>query len=90
MKWCGFGVVTIHAGDGWLLNQFRGAKENNRKDRVGRQPREPLSLSVWLGQQGQPLTACCPNRHLFTSRQKKAQEMFINVYNYVAFSRGIW
>jgi 2,4-dienoyl-CoA reductase-like NADH-dependent reductase (Old Yellow Enzyme family) len=48
MKWCGFGVVTIHAGHGWLLNQFMDPKENNRKDRVGRQPREPLSLSVCI------------------------------------------
>lgn len=33
-KHCGFGMVTIHAGHGWLLNQFLG-KANNRKDQWG-------------------------------------------------------
>lgn len=31
---CGYGMVTIHAGHGWLLNQFLGPK-NNRRDRWG-------------------------------------------------------
>lgn len=30
-KFCGFGMVTIHAGHGWLFNQFLGPK-NNRSD----------------------------------------------------------
>ena len=30
-KHCGFGMVTIHAGHGWLLNQFLGP-DNNRSD----------------------------------------------------------
>jgi 2,4-dienoyl-CoA reductase-like NADH-dependent reductase (Old Yellow Enzyme family)/NADPH-dependent 2,4-dienoyl-CoA reductase/sulfur reductase-like enzyme len=30
-KHCGFGMVTVHAGHGWLLNQFLGPG-NNRKD----------------------------------------------------------
>ncbi len=34
-KFCGFGMVTIHAGHGWLLNQFLDPKVNNRKDRWG-------------------------------------------------------
>ncbi len=33
-KHCGYGMVTIHAGHGWLLNQFLGP-ENNRKDQWG-------------------------------------------------------
>ncbi|MBQ9464967.1 MAG: FAD-dependent oxidoreductase [Lachnospiraceae bacterium] len=30
-KFCGFGMVTIHAGHGWLFNQFMGP-QNNRTD----------------------------------------------------------
>ena len=33
-KFCGFGMVTIHAGHGWLLSEFMGPR-NNRKDRWG-------------------------------------------------------
>ncbi|MCR5649532.1 MAG: NAD(P)/FAD-dependent oxidoreductase, partial [Oscillospiraceae bacterium] len=31
---CGFNMVTIHGGHGWLITQFL-SKENNRKDRWG-------------------------------------------------------
>ena len=34
-KFCGFGMVTVHAGHGWLLNQFLDPNLNNRKDRWG-------------------------------------------------------
>jgi 2,4-dienoyl-CoA reductase-like NADH-dependent reductase (Old Yellow Enzyme family) len=34
-KFCGFGMATIHAGHGWLLNQFLDPKVNNRKDQWG-------------------------------------------------------
>jgi 2,4-dienoyl-CoA reductase-like NADH-dependent reductase (Old Yellow Enzyme family)/thioredoxin reductase len=34
-KFCGFGMVTVHAGHGWLLNQFLDPKVNNRKDKWG-------------------------------------------------------
>jgi 2,4-dienoyl-CoA reductase-like NADH-dependent reductase (Old Yellow Enzyme family)/thioredoxin reductase len=34
-KFCGFGMVTIHAGHGWLLSQFLDPKVNNRKDQWG-------------------------------------------------------
>jgi 2,4-dienoyl-CoA reductase-like NADH-dependent reductase (Old Yellow Enzyme family) len=34
-KFCGFGLVTIHAGHGWLFSQFMDPKVNNRKDRWG-------------------------------------------------------
>lgn len=33
-KHCGYGMVTVHAGHGWLFNQFLG-HENNRKDQWG-------------------------------------------------------
>lgn len=33
-KHCGYGMVTVHAGHGWLLNQFLGP-QNNRKDKWG-------------------------------------------------------
>lgn len=34
-KFCGFGLVTIHAGHGWLLNQFLDPQINTRKDQWG-------------------------------------------------------
>jgi 2,4-dienoyl-CoA reductase-like NADH-dependent reductase (Old Yellow Enzyme family)/NADPH-dependent 2,4-dienoyl-CoA reductase/sulfur reductase-like enzyme len=34
-KFCGFGLVTVHAGHGWLLNQFLDPNVNDRKDRWG-------------------------------------------------------
>lgn len=34
-KKCGFGMVTIHGGHGWLLSQFMSSKVNQRKDRWG-------------------------------------------------------
>jgi len=34
-KFCGFGMATIHAGHGWLFNQFMDPKINNRKDKWG-------------------------------------------------------
>jgi 2,4-dienoyl-CoA reductase-like NADH-dependent reductase (Old Yellow Enzyme family) len=34
-KFCGFGMVTIHAGHGWLLNQFLDPVVNDRKDKWG-------------------------------------------------------
>lgn len=33
-KHCGFGMVTVHAGHGWMLNQFLSPK-NNRNDQWG-------------------------------------------------------
>ncbi|MDR3294549.1 MAG: NADH:flavin oxidoreductase, partial [Clostridiales Family XIII bacterium] len=32
---CGFGMVTIHGGHGWLLSQFMSEATNTRKDRWG-------------------------------------------------------
>jgi 2,4-dienoyl-CoA reductase-like NADH-dependent reductase (Old Yellow Enzyme family)/NADPH-dependent 2,4-dienoyl-CoA reductase/sulfur reductase-like enzyme len=34
-KHCGFGMVMVHAGHGWLLNQFLEPNLNKRKDRWG-------------------------------------------------------
>lgn len=34
-KYCGFGMVMVHAGHGWLLNQFLDPGINNRHDRWG-------------------------------------------------------
>lgn len=33
-KWCGYGMITVHAGHGWMLNEFL-SKKNNRKDKWG-------------------------------------------------------
>ena len=35
LKKCGFGMVMVHAGHGWLLHQFLSPKLNTRKDRWG-------------------------------------------------------
>ena len=34
-KACGFGMVTIHGGHGWLLSQFMSSKVNMRRDKWG-------------------------------------------------------
>ena len=34
-KQCGFGMVTLHAGHGWLLSQFLSPSLNTRKDKWG-------------------------------------------------------
>jgi len=34
-KSCGFGMVTVHAGHGWLLSQFLSPTLNTRKDKWG-------------------------------------------------------
>ena len=34
-KQCGFGMVTIHGGHGWLLPQFMSSKINTRNDKWG-------------------------------------------------------
>ena len=35
LKECGFGMVLVHAGHGWLLHQFLSPKINTRKDKWG-------------------------------------------------------
>ncbi|MDR2089401.1 MAG: 2-enoate reductase, partial [Clostridiales Family XIII bacterium] len=34
-KQCGFGMITIHAGHGWLPAQFLSPRDNRRRDRWG-------------------------------------------------------
>jgi 2,4-dienoyl-CoA reductase-like NADH-dependent reductase (Old Yellow Enzyme family)/thioredoxin reductase len=34
-KMCGFGMVTVHGGHGWLFSQFLSSKVNLRKDKWG-------------------------------------------------------
>ncbi len=34
-KTCGFGMVTIHGGHGWLMSQFMSSKVNLRRDKWG-------------------------------------------------------
>ncbi len=34
-KFCGFGMVMVHSGHGWLLSQFLQPQNNTRKDRWG-------------------------------------------------------
>ena len=47
-KQCGFGMVTIHGGHGWLMSQFLSPKVNKRKDRWGgsRENRMRFPLAV--------------------------------------------
>ena len=35
VKNCGFGMVTVHGGHGWLINQFMSERVNRRTDRWG-------------------------------------------------------
>ncbi|MDR0817591.1 MAG: 2-enoate reductase, partial [Clostridiales Family XIII bacterium] len=39
-KKCGFGMVTVHAGHGWLLHQFLLPRLNTRRDKWGGAPIE--------------------------------------------------
>jgi 2,4-dienoyl-CoA reductase-like NADH-dependent reductase (Old Yellow Enzyme family)/thioredoxin reductase len=39
-KDCGFGMVTIHAGHGWLMSQFLSPSLNTRRDKWGGAPIE--------------------------------------------------
>jgi 2,4-dienoyl-CoA reductase-like NADH-dependent reductase (Old Yellow Enzyme family)/thioredoxin reductase len=34
-KQCGFGMITLHGGHGWLLAQFMSPRDNKRSDRWG-------------------------------------------------------
>ncbi|MGI5901380.1 MAG: FAD-dependent oxidoreductase [Desulfitobacteriia bacterium] len=44
-KNCGYGMVTVHGGHGWLLSQFFD-KRNNRKDKWGGTPENRARLAV--------------------------------------------
>ena len=45
---CGFGMITIHGGHGWFINQFLSPATNHRKDRFGgsRENRARLALMI--------------------------------------------
>ena len=47
-RYCGFGMVMVHAGHGWLLNQFLDPAVNKRRDRWGgsRENRCRLPLAI--------------------------------------------
>jgi 2,4-dienoyl-CoA reductase-like NADH-dependent reductase (Old Yellow Enzyme family) len=45
-KQCGFGMVTVHAGHGWLLTQFLSPKVNTRTDKWGGSPENRARLPV--------------------------------------------
>ena len=45
-KRCGFGMVTIHGGHGWLLTEFMSPVSNRRTDRWGGSPENRCRLAV--------------------------------------------
>ena len=45
-KRCGFGMVTIHGGHGWLLSQFMSPVVNTRRDRWGGSIENRMRLPV--------------------------------------------
>ena len=47
-KSCGYGMVTIHAGHGWLLHQFLSPTINKRTDRWGGNPENRARIVVMI------------------------------------------
>ena len=45
-KQCGFGMVTIHGGHGWLLTEFMSPVSNRRTDRWGGTPENRCRFAV--------------------------------------------
>ncbi len=45
-KHCGFGMVTIHGGHGWLLSQFASPFENQRTDHWGGSFENRMRLTI--------------------------------------------
>jgi len=45
-KQCGFGMVTIHGGHGWLLTEFMSPVSNRRSDRWGGSPENRCRFAV--------------------------------------------
>jgi 2,4-dienoyl-CoA reductase-like NADH-dependent reductase (Old Yellow Enzyme family)/thioredoxin reductase len=45
-KRCGFGMVTIHGGHGWLMSQFMSSKVNLRKDKCGGSPANSMRFPI--------------------------------------------
>lgn len=46
-KRCGYGMVTVHGGHGWLISQFF-SKENTRKDKWGGTPENRARFAVTI------------------------------------------
>lgn len=46
-KSCGYGMVTVHGGHGWMITQFF-SKSNNRKDKWGGTPENRARLAVTI------------------------------------------
>lgn len=45
-KRCGFGMVTVHGGHGWLLTEFMSPKTNQRTDKWGGSPENRSRFAV--------------------------------------------
>jgi len=45
-KFCGFGMVNIHGGHGWLITQFMSPVTNTRTDRWGGSPENRCRLAI--------------------------------------------
>ena len=45
-KHCGFGMVTLHGGHGWMLSQFMSSKVNLRTDKWGGSPENRMRLPI--------------------------------------------
>lgn len=48
VKDCGFGMVIIHGGHGWLLHQFMSSATNHRKDKFGGSVENRARLSLMV------------------------------------------
>lgn len=49
-KQCGFGMVTVHGGHGWLVSQFVSPNINTRKDRWGGSLENRMRLPVAIAE----------------------------------------
>ena len=46
VKGCGFGMVTVHGGHGWLINQFMSPNVNRRTDKWGGSTENRARLAI--------------------------------------------
>ena len=45
-KQCGYGMITLHGGHGWLLAQFMSPRDNRRTDRWGGSPENRMRFPL--------------------------------------------